>query len=80
MRYLLGILVDVHSRSHGERMHLKIMVEVYLYPTSYKRQYHFRSDSTKQELKGAARSGRVDAEMLPKCCTTATRPCSTTCA
>lgn len=80
MRYLLGILVDVHSRSHDQRMHLEIMVEVYLYPISYKGQYHYRSDSTKQELKGAARSGRIDAEMLLKCCTTATRHCSTTCA
>lgn len=54
VRDLLGILVDVHSRSEGELIYLDIVVEAYPYPISYKGQYHYRSGSTKQELKGAA--------------------------
>jgi len=54
MRDLLGILVDVHSRHEGARQYLDIVVEAYPYPISYKGQYHYRSGSTKQELKGAA--------------------------
>ena len=33
---------------------LKLFVEPYPYPVNYKGQYHYRSGSTKQELKGAA--------------------------
>ena len=40
VRDLLGILVDVHSRSEGERQYLDIVVEAYPYPISYKGQYH----------------------------------------
>jgi ATP-dependent DNA helicase RecG len=54
VRDLLGILVDVHSRQEGERTYLEIVVEAYPYPISYKGQYHYRSGSTKQELKGGA--------------------------
>ena len=54
VRDLLGILVDVHSRSEGELAYLEIVVEAYPYPISYRGQYHYRSGSTKQELKGAA--------------------------
>jgi ATP-dependent DNA helicase RecG len=54
VRDLLGILVDVHSRTEGEHTYLEIVVEAYPYPISYKGQYHYRSGSTKQELKGAA--------------------------
>jgi len=54
VRDLLGILVDVHSRQEGEQSYLEIVVEAYPYPISYKGQYHYRSGSTKQELKGAA--------------------------
>ncbi|WP_210521683.1 ATP-binding protein [Hymenobacter terricola] len=53
VRDLLGILVDVHSRSEGAREYLDIVVDAYPYPISYKGQYHYRSGSTKQELKGA---------------------------
>ncbi|TKY91836.1 MAG: winged helix-turn-helix transcriptional regulator [Candidatus Methanomarinus sp.] len=34
--------------------YLEVVVEPYPYPVSYKGQYHYRSGSTKQELKGAA--------------------------
>ncbi|MCK5687104.1 putative DNA binding domain-containing protein, partial [bacterium] len=54
VRDILGIIVDVnlHSESVGE--YLEIVVDSYPYPVSYKGQYHYRSGSTKQELKGAA--------------------------
>lgn len=50
----LGILVDVnlHKTKQGEI--IEIVVESYPYPVNYKGQYHVRSGSTKQELKGAA--------------------------
>jgi ATP-dependent DNA helicase RecG len=58
VRDALGILVDVNLRSEvvsgSEREYLEIVVEPYPYPVSYKGQYHVRSGSTKQELKGAA--------------------------
>ena len=54
VRDVLGILVDVHRHSEGARIYLEIVVEAYPYPISYKGQYHYRSGSTKQELKGAA--------------------------
>lgn len=49
----LGILVDVnlHKTKQGEI--IEIVVESYPYPVNYKGQYHVRSGSTKQELKGA---------------------------
>lgn len=56
VRDLLGILVDVHSRQKDELTYLEIVVEAYPYPISYKGQYHYRSGSTKQELKGPALS------------------------
>ncbi len=54
VRDILGILVDVnlHQTDHGK--FIKILVEQYPYPVNYKGQYHYRSGSTKQELKGAA--------------------------
>lgn len=54
VRDTLGILVDVnlHHTDHGK--FIEILVEQYPYPVNYKGQYHYRSGSTKQELKGAA--------------------------
>ena len=51
---ILGILVDVNLLKQGSKEYLEIIVESYPYPISYKGQYHYRSGSTKQELKGAA--------------------------
>jgi len=53
-RETMGILVDVnlHKTTQGEFIEIK--VESYPYPVNYKGQYHYRSGSTKQELKGAA--------------------------
>ena len=56
VRDVLGIMVDVHLRQEGGHDVLEIHVEPYPSPVSYKGEYHYRSGSTKQELKGAALS------------------------
>ncbi len=50
----LGILVDVNLHKTDNGDFIEIAVEAYPYPVNYKGQYHYRSGSTKQELKGAA--------------------------
>jgi ATP-dependent DNA helicase RecG len=54
VRDILGILVDVNFHQTEEGNFIEIIVESYPYPVNYKGQYHYRSGSTKQELKGAA--------------------------
>ncbi len=54
VRDVLGILVDVNLHEAREGHYLEIVVEPYPNTISYKGQYHYRSGSTKQELKGAA--------------------------
>ena len=54
VRDILGIIVDVNLKTDNDIEYLEIVVEPYPYPVSYKGQYHYRSGSTKQELKGAA--------------------------
>ncbi len=54
MRDTLGIIADVDLLEENGLQVLRITVEPYPYPVSYKGQYHYRSGSTKQELKGAA--------------------------
>ena len=54
VRDVLGILVDVNLRQEQGGDLVEIVVEPYPYPISYKGEYHYRSGSTKQELKGAA--------------------------
>ncbi|MDP2337973.1 MAG: ATP-binding protein [Bacteroidota bacterium] len=54
VRDLLGIMVDVNLLEETGRQYLEIIVEPYPYPINYKGQYHYRSGSTKQELKGNA--------------------------
>lgn len=54
VRDILGIMVEVNLREEGGKETLEIVVEPYPYPVSYKGEYHIRSGSTKQELKGAA--------------------------
>jgi ATP-dependent DNA helicase RecG len=51
---ILGIIVDVNLLNDNGKSYLEIDIEAYPYPISYKGQYHYRSGSTKQELKGAA--------------------------
>lgn len=54
VRDVLGILVKVNLRESGGTAYVEIAVDPYPYPVSYKGEYHVRSGSTKQELKGAA--------------------------
>ena len=54
VRDILGIIVDVDLKTSPQGDYIVISVEAYPYPVSYKGQYHYRSGSTKQELKGAA--------------------------
>ena len=54
VRDILGIIVEVNSHIQNEKEFLEIKVDAYPTPVNYKGQYHFRSGSTKQELKGAA--------------------------
>ncbi len=54
LRDVLGIMVNLNLRQESGQDLLEIVVEAYPYPVSYKGEYHYRSGSTKQELKGAA--------------------------
>ncbi len=54
VRDVLGIMVDVNLRHAAGKDLIEIRVEPYPSPISYKGEYHYRSGSTKQELKGAA--------------------------
>jgi ATP-dependent DNA helicase RecG len=54
VRDVLGIMVNVNLLSENDLPYIEIIVEPYPYPINYKGQYHFRSGSTKQELKGLA--------------------------
>ncbi len=54
VRDTLGIMVDVNLRRESSKELVEIIVEPYPTPISYRGEYHYRSGSTKQELKGAA--------------------------
>jgi ATP-dependent DNA helicase RecG len=54
VRDILGIIVDLHLHHTEAGEYIEIIVDPYPYPISYKGQYHYRSGSTKQELKGIA--------------------------
>lgn len=54
VRDVLGIMVAVNLVIENGKDLLEIVVEAYPSPVSYKGEYHYRSGSTKQELKGAA--------------------------
>ena len=51
---LLGIVVDMNLKSEESGEYLEITVDPYPNPISYKGEYHYRSGSTKQVLRGAA--------------------------
>ena len=53
-RNLLGIIVDVNLHSADSKEFIEIKIEKQPFPVNYKGQYHYRSGSTKQELKGFA--------------------------
>ena len=50
----LGIICDINLLSENDKQYIEIIVESYPNPVNYKGQYHYRSGSTKQELKGVA--------------------------
>ena len=52
----LGIVVDVNLKIESEREYLQIVVEPYPNAISYKGEFHYRTGSTKQILRGAALS------------------------
>lgn len=54
IRDVLGIIVDVNLQTENGKDWISIEVTPHPYPVSYKGQYHYRSGSTKQELKGNA--------------------------
>ena len=54
VRDVLGIMVDVNLLEDNGMQYIEIDVPPYSNPINYKGQYHYRSGSTKQELKGAA--------------------------
>lgn len=54
VRDILGIMVAVNLVTEAGKELVEIRVEPYPSPISYKGEYHYRSGSTKQELKGAA--------------------------
>ena len=54
VRDVLGIVVEVNLHQTKAGDYLEIVVEPYPNAVNYKGQYHYRSGSTKQELKGAA--------------------------
>ena len=54
VRDVLGIVVDVNMHEKEGLQYLEIVTGAYPYSVSYKGEYHYRSGSTKQELKGAA--------------------------
>ena len=62
VRDILGIVVDVNLFAENGKDYIEIKVTPHPYPVSYKGQYHYRSGSTKQELKGTA----LDRFMLQK--------------
>lgn len=54
VRDVLGIVVDVNLLTENGKEYIEITVPAYRNPINYKGQYHYRSGSTKQELKGIA--------------------------
>ncbi len=54
VRDILGIIVDVNLLVENGLEYIEIDVPPYSNPINYKGQYHYRTGSTKQELKGAA--------------------------
>jgi ATP-dependent DNA helicase RecG len=50
----LGLVIDVNLHKKGDKHYIEIEVPANTAPISYHGIYHYRSGSTKQELKGAA--------------------------
>ncbi len=50
----MGIISDVNLLSSADKEYIEVIVNPSSYPVSYKGEYHYRSGSTKQQLKGSA--------------------------
>ena len=50
---LLGIMVDVNLKTESAGEYLQIVVDPFPNPISYKGEFHYRSGSTRQMLRGA---------------------------
>ena len=50
----MGIIADVNSLSKDGKQYIEIIVNPSSYPISYHGEYHYRSGSTKQQLRGSA--------------------------
>ena len=57
VRDILGIIVDVNLQTQDGKDTIEICVSPSSYPVNYKGEYHYRSGSTKQLLRGAALTG-----------------------
>jgi ATP-dependent DNA helicase RecG len=54
LRDLLGIVAEIDLLEEDGKPYLRIAVEPYPVPISYRGEYHYRTGSTKQVLEGAA--------------------------
>ena len=54
VRDILGIIIDVNLLSEDGKEYIEICVSSNTYPVNYRGEYHYRSGSTKQLLKGQA--------------------------
>lgn len=54
VRDILGIIVDVNLLTKDGKDYIEICVNPNSYPVNYRGEYHYRSGSTKQQLKGQA--------------------------
>lgn len=50
----MGIIADVNCLDENGKQYIKIIVNSSSYPVSYRGEYHYRSGSTKQQLRGSA--------------------------
>ena len=58
----LGIVIDVNLKEETDKEYIEIIVDAHPNPVNYKGEYHYRSGSTKQELRGIA----LDSFLLKK--------------
>ena len=54
VRDVMGIIVDVNLLTENGKDYIEICIAPNSYPVSYKGEYHYRSGSTKQQLRGQA--------------------------
>ena len=54
IRDTMGIIADINLLKKDDKPYIEINVNPSSYPVSYRGEYHYRSGSTKQQLRGAA--------------------------